>query len=396
MIIRIILLYIILIISKQACAQETITSGASAYLSLDTWKVKERYSASHALMVPLHYAYKYDDKKLKKDFDSNIERFQKTGNKEINLKKDSERLSSIQYLYLLSEYAVLSKNKELANYVLKQINIFWYDIPAWQWDRKPFKNLKERVEWKLTAGTEVGYRRVIIDEEFFSFGIAANLTKIYPKELVLKEINHYALKVFKQRSSFDEEGRWLFDKGNYDDYKDHAYAGYENKIIKEKRPLKDMVSDSSHFFRIPKILLSLQNSYPMDSNEFNLYKKFRKVLAKHFLERVIKIRNNKIYLTNYMDGRNGVFRWGYPSLGENNGYGPYGLTGSFGIGWWSFLHDNEIDALYNKYYQEFNSTGEDELCKSIIENTKQKKYISNFIKFNRCMRIYNSYMASKL
>jgi hypothetical protein len=395
-IIRIILLYIILIISKQACAQEAITSGASAYLSLDTWKVNERYSASHALMVPLHYAYKYNDKELRKDFESNIRRFKKVSNNGINIKAKGERLSGIQYLFFLSEYAVLNNDKELSAYLLKYINEIWYDIPAWQWGSKPFKNLKERLEWKLSTGKEVGYKKIIIDEEFFSFGIAANLSKIYPKDPTLKEINSYALEVFKQRSYFDEEGRWLFDRGSYDDYKDHAYAGYENKSINEKKPLKNMVADSSHFFRIPKILLSLQNSYPVNSYEFNLYKKIRKGLAKQFLEKVVTIKNNKIYLTNYMDGRNGVYRWGYSSLGENRGYGPYELTDSFGMGWWGFLQNKEVGNLYSKYNQDIQNTEGSNLCESVIEKTIQKKNIPNRKKLYNCMRIYNSYMASKI
>lgn len=385
-----------LIISKQACAQETITLGASAYLSLDTWKVNERYSASHALMVPLHYAYKYNDKELKKDFESNIERFKKLNKNEINIKAKGERLSGIQYLYFLSEYAILNNDKDLSDYLLKQIKAIWYDIPAWQWSRKPFNNLKDRVIWKLAAGKEEGYKRIIIDEEFFSFGIAANLTKIYPDDSVLKEINHYALEVFKQRSYFGKEGGWLFDRGNYDDYKDHAYAGYENKFIKEQKPLTNMVADSSHFFRIPKILLSLQNSYPVDSYEFNLYNKFRKRLTKQFLEKVITIRGSKIYLTNYMDGRNGIYRWGYSSLGKNNGYGPYELTDSFGMGWWSFLQNKEVSNLYSKYSQDLQSKDGGDFCQNVIEKTIQKKNIPNRKKLYNCMRIYNSYMASKL
>lgn len=396
MIIRIILLYIILIFSKQTFAQEIITSGAEVYLSLDTWSSDERYNASHALMVPLHYAYKYDNRQLKKEFEANIERFLKAGKNELNIQAEGERLSGLQYLYFLSEYALLNKDKDLANYLLKQIKAVWYDIPAWQWGRKPFNNLKERVVWKLSVDKDVGYKRIIIDEEFFSFGIAANLAKIYPKDSALKEINRYALEVFKQRSWFDEDDRWLFDRGNYDDYKDHAYAGYQTKLVKEKRPLTNMVADSSHFFRIPKILSSLQKSYPKDSYEFDLYGKIRKGLAKQFLERVVKIRNNKIYLTNYMDGRNGIYRWEYPSLGKNNGHGPYELTGSFGIGWWVFLENKEISYLYYKYYQELRSKDEKKLCQNILEKTKQRKHIFDLKKFHNCIRTYNSYMASKL
>ncbi|RZF51137.1 hypothetical protein EXE30_11200 [Acinetobacter halotolerans] len=395
MIIRIVFLYIILILSRQVYAQDPLILGAEAYLSLDTWNTNERYNASHALMVPLHYAYKHNNQPLKKDFESNVSRFLKVGKNEINIRKKEERLSGLQYLYFLSEYVGLNENKELADYLLIQVRGIWNDIPAWQWGREPFNNMKERISWKLQANKDVGYKRIIIDEEFFSFGIAANLTKIYPKDPVLKEINQYALEVFKQRSHF-EDGRWLFDKGNYDDYKDHAFAGYVNKFVKEKRPLTGMVSDSSHFFRMPKILSSLQYSYPIGSYNFNLYKSYRKGLTKQFLNKVVHIRDNKIYLTNYMDGRNGIYRWEYPSLGKGNGYGPYELTGSFSIGWWGFLENKEVSNLYYKYYRMLRVKDDKGLCQKIIEETKQKQSILDSRKFHNCVRIYNSYMASKL
>jgi hypothetical protein len=42
-------------------------------------------------------------------------------------------------------------------------------------------------------------------------------------------------------------------------------------------------------------------------------------------------------MTNYMDGENGVYRYNYVTQGVGNGYGPYELSGSFNLGWWSFL-----------------------------------------------------------
>ncbi|WP_213702909.1 hypothetical protein, partial [Acinetobacter baumannii] len=300
-----------------------------------------------------------------------------------------------QYLYFLSEYANLSNNKILANYLLFQIKEIWINIPAQQWERKPFNNMRERLDWKLQASKEEGYKRIIIDEELFTFGIASNLMKFYPKEPVLKEINHYALEVFKQRSSL-EYGRWLFDKGSYDNYKDHVYAGYNNKIVKGKKPLKDMVADTSHFFRMPKILLSLRNSYPINSVNYNLYKSFSEGLTKQFLDRVVKIENNRIYLTNYMDGRNGIYRWEYPSLGKGKGYGPYELTSSFGMGWWSFLGNQEVRNLYLRYHQQLEMVSKETSCLKIANKIKNQKHMINRKQFNECTYLYNSYMASRI
>ncbi|MCH2072688.1 hypothetical protein [Acinetobacter pittii] len=389
------ILFIILGCQNTALAQENATLGAEAYLSLNTWSVNERYNASHMLMVPLYYAYKYNDESLKEKLDENIERFLKEGKEDLNIKVQNEKLSGLQYLYFLSEYADLSNNKTLANYLFFQIKGIWTNIPAQQWERKPFNNMRERLDWKLQANKKDGYKRIIIDEELFTFGIASNLIKFYPKEPVLKEINYYALEVFKQRSSL-EYGRWLFDKGSYDNYKDHAYAGYNNKIVKGKKPLKDMVADSSHFFRMPKILLSLQSSYPINSDNYNLYKNFREGLTKQFLDKVVKVENNRIYLTNYMDGRNGIYRWEYPSLGKGNGYGPYGLTSSFGMGWWSFLENQEVRNLYLRYYRQLEIASKTTLCPKIFNLVKNQKHMTNRKQFNECIYLYNSYMASKI
>ena len=47
-----------------------------------------------------------------------------------------------------------------------------------------------------------------------------------------------------------------------------------------------------------------------------------------------------------MDGWNGVYRWGHTTQTSNNGFGPYELSGSLIEGWWGFLEDREINAIF--------------------------------------------------
>jgi hypothetical protein len=47
-----------------------------------------------------------------------------------------------------------------------------------------------------------------------------------------------------------------------------------------------------------------------------------------------------------MDGWNGVYRWGYVTQGENNGYGPYELSGMFLYGWWSLLGSERVADVH--------------------------------------------------
>lgn len=60
-----------------------------------------------------------------------------------------------------------------------------------------------------------------------------------------------------------------------------------------------------------------------------------------------------VRLNNFMDGRNGVYRWNYPTQGQGKGYGPYELTGSFLLGWWGFLEDPRIGEVYRQLSDEF-------------------------------------------
>ena len=54
-----------------------------------------------------------------------------------------------------------------------------------------------------------------------------------------------------------------------------------------------------------------------------------------------------------MDGGNGVYRWGYVTQGEGNGYGPFQLSGAFNFGWWSFLENDQVTALYQAQAAQF-------------------------------------------
>ncbi|WP_373358255.1 hypothetical protein ACEN3H_18115 [Acinetobacter lactucae] len=389
----IVTLVLILGVQSLTFAQDDNTLGAQAYLSIKTWSPSEKYNAAHFLMVPLYYAYKNNNIELKAQFNDHIKKFLADENKRIDVTDISQRLNNLQYFYFLSEYAVLAKNQELAKYLLDNISKFWLDVPAPQWGMSPLPNARDRILWKLQAGADVGYKRLIIDEEFFIFGTAANLLKLYSENKTLIDIRDLALDVFKQRSEFDPQGAWLFDKGVFDNYPDYAYAGYNstNNITKPK-PLKNMVSDSSHFFRIPKILLSLQNSYIANSDNYNLYKSYRTGLNQQFLSKVVQINNNNIFLTNYMDGRNGVFRWNYSV--KNKGIGPYKQTYAFGIGWWVFLKNPKVKDLYVKYYNQVRLDGNE--CNSLMKSIISKKEMTYTLNFQKCEIIYNSYLASRL
>jgi hypothetical protein len=50
-------------------------------------------------------------------------------------------------------------------------------------------------------------------------------------------------------------------------------------------------------------------------------------------------------LNNYMCGHNGYYRYNYDGSGSK-GHGPYELSGTFSLGWWSLLGGEEIAVHY--------------------------------------------------
>lgn len=373
-------------------------SGAQAHLKTNTWQSYKRYDASHFLMIPMFYAYEKEDKELQKDLDSYVKSFFETKGNKLDFKSNSQRLNDTQFLYFLTTYAVLSGNKypQYTNKMLQDIQDIWSSVPAWQWGKKPFNNLKQRLDWKMQADPNVGFNRAIIDEEFFTLGAAANLSRIYPDNSTLKEINRYTVQIFKKRSTVNN-GRWLFDIGAWDNHPTFAYSGYnDTKNITVKKPKKNIVTDSSHFMRMPILLWSFQGAFPQNSKEYLQFKSYRLGLEKQFFDKVIVRKNNKILMNNFMDGSNGVFRWEYPSLGKGKGYGPYDLTPTLGMGWWALLPGTRVQPLYKEYHQQIKTSNKEANCDSMMQNRiagKKSKYDFNL---TDCMYLFNTELASKI
>lgn len=349
-------------------------------------------------MIPMFYAFEKEDNNLKNAYHKYIKDFYNQKEDQLNFNENSQRLNDLQFLYFLSTYAVLSENKipAYSNKMLSSVEEVWDNIPAWQWGRKPFPNMKQRFDWKLNAPSSAGYHRAIIDEDFFLLGTAANLSKIYPSNPTLKEINNYTYNIFKQRSTM-ENSRWLFDIGAWDNHPTFAYSAYsDTKNIIGKKPRKNIVTDSSHFFRMPILLWSFQGAYPVDSKESRQFKSYRLGLEKQFFDKVVVQKDNKILLNNFMDGSNGVFRWEHSSLGKGKGIGPYELTTAFGMGWWALLPGSRIQNLYQDYYQELNNPKVKNKCdvtmKDIIKGSKMNLK-SNF---GNCFYLYNTKLASEI
>lgn len=341
------------------------------YLKDNLWTNEYAYDAAHILMVPMHAAFSQREDQWIIQIKNMFDRFAyeyKNNNENIV----QSELNRLHFLYLASRYIVLCKesdNEELIPerlpYILnREIKRIWDEDPSWQWGRDPFLGgMKERIKWKLdTKEVKRSYYRSIIDEELFTIAIAADLitydnaikSRISDNNDFKYEIVENGYKILLQEGTFLEDGTWLFQRGVKYQHGDYAHAGNLEKVNGMKPSfIKDIASDTSHSHRFPLWINSLISAYSnIDPEKTDLLFSIKEGIEKQFINKVI-VYPDSIYkgyrTTNYMDGRNGVYRWNYPTQGEGNGYGPYELSGTFNLGWWSFL---DCDKIRNIYYQQ--------------------------------------------
>ena len=327
------------------------------------WKERDAYDAGHFLMIPLQAAFSFKDQSKINDFHQFFSRFMK------DYRKDNvdtlNTLTQLHFLYLASEYLVLTKTyedqlpDELCNIVMDSIESIW-NQPAWQWkicSISEFENMKKRIEWKLRI-KEVprSYCRAIIDEELFTFAIAADLKTILLDESpeFIDEILDIAYEVFSSEVVFldTESKKWLFQPGVWTDHSDYAYSGWaEIRENLTEKPVTGIATDTSHSHRFPLWLVSLERAFDKqgDLEKAQFIKRLRKGLAEQFFEKVLVPPSDEFpnYRTkNFMNGYNGIYRYGYITQGKGRGYGPYELSGTMLLGWWSFLPEKSIRDVY--------------------------------------------------
>lgn len=227
--------------------------------------------------------------------------------------------------------------------------------------------MRERVEWKLTTRTvDVSYHRAIVDEEHYCFAIAADLVELSsmrdeaPPAAAASAVQ-LADQVYRREGIFTPTGGWLFQPGVWTEHPDYAYAGTE-KISKDmaQSPVPGIAPDTSHSHRMSRWLQSLA-AVPGSLNRDAMYSGILGGLERQFFETVL-VRPTTDFAgyrtTNFMDGHNGVYRWDYPALGKNNGYGPFELSGTLCYGWWAFLGTPRSRDLYRGISETFPLAGE--------------------------------------
>lgn len=338
------------------------------YLAQPLWQPGDSYDAANVLMLPLHHAFSASgSRSQRREFDDFFARFEQ----EAPILFDDNTLRTGQFSYLISRYLVLSAQmgrwgavqERLRHRLLAFVEFQWlwrirYDVTFTQ----RFAGHSQRMRWKLEAPQHAPeHAAALVDDEWFVMAIAADLSRLNEllpalKQTMLARVMEESCQAVREAGHFTAEGGWLLQPGVWWDHPDYAYAGHAQLAAGlTEAPRQGIEQDSSHAHRLPLWLISLEAGAQSDSCRV-LYRDARQGFARQLKTHVWHDASGDFpapRLSNYLDGSNGVYRYGYATLGEQGGYGPHELSGVLLTGWYGFLGTNWIRSAYGQLAQSF-------------------------------------------
>jgi hypothetical protein len=332
-------------------------STVRLYLEDDLWTARDMYDAGHVLMVPLHAAFRMNVPAWKEEFSRHLGRFVTSDRASFLSELEDLDQDRAQYLYLASRFVALASETGsegliptgLVEKLYREVNALWQEKNVWWYERRFAGGIRERLLWKASQDvTSPSYYRAIIDVELFVFAMAADLRTYelmtgtqHPVSPAVREILDVSLLVYERYVVRRSDGTWLFQPGVWRDHPDYLYAG--NDVIApdlKPMPVEGIAEDTSHSHRFPVWLASLRSASRDDEDRSRYYASLMKGLEEEFFH-VVLHRPDETFpayrVTNFMDGRNGVYRWQYATTGPGNGCGPFQLSGILLAGWWAML-----------------------------------------------------------
>ncbi len=331
------------------------------YLQQDLWSNTNIEDATHTLQVPMERAFAVQDSRWRNEFADQFRRFM-----EAKPTIDSQ-LWRLEYYYLASRFVTLcaqTGHPELipdgmVKLLYDEVERLWLYEPAWLWDSPPFPGgMRERVIWKRdTLVTKHKYYRGITEHDIFVITIAAELKKyerltgiVDIRTVVLDDVLQIARTMFEGMIVLQPDGGWLFQPGVWSDHPEWLYAGHPEVLPNlQPLPVPDIAEDASHAIRWPLWLKSMAEAYPTGSEGRAYYLNLLSGLEIQFMEHVLVEPTSDFdgyRSNNFMDGRNGVYRYNYYTAGQGRGYGPYSVSAAMFYGWWSFLNTDRTREFY--------------------------------------------------
>jgi hypothetical protein len=341
--------------APSATPENTSTGSVlSDLLSQPLWVERDAYDASHHLMVPMHAAFWGRAQAETNAFHGFFDKFQSSGIGDLVSAELVWRLDRLHFLYFYSRYLSLSVQRDgctprsVSHYqTLSDLWLSLVESPAWQWDQADFPNIFTRIDWKLRQGVvRYSYYRAITDEDLFAIAVGADLQFVslacgIQANSRYRESMELARRVFSSEVQQTSVGGWILQRGVWADHPDYAYVGNAQLAPDlSPKPLSDISPDSSHSFRLPIFLLSFSCAELSGSEWRARFNRLESDLGVQWSLRVASLPTESfrgVRMTNFMDGENGVYRYGYPTQGAGRGFGPYQLSGSFNLGWWAFV-----------------------------------------------------------
>lgn len=323
--------------------QELWNATAALHLRDNLWASTNIYDAAHVLMLPIHAAFYFGEPNWQRQIADMWHRYTLATPSEV----DPVILNRLQWSYVASRFCSLAADAGKTNLVppslpdLIETEIKNYWLPG----RVPGNN-RASVLYRLTNLTvSPQHIRAISDIDFYVWTAGAEMKKYrrktgLPPSPPLDEMVDIGFRVVSQEGRFLADGGWVYQPGIWSGHSEYAYAGRTEKAPgMTPLPVPGIANDTSHSHRFPAWLQSMLDAYPPSAAEHRFLLKVQKSLELQFYSKIYQAPSTEFPAPrthNFMDGHNGVYRWN-PSAIVPNGYGPYELSGTLTLGWWTFL-----------------------------------------------------------
>jgi hypothetical protein len=346
--------------SREAREAQLWTQYITPELKKPLWSDSLAYDAVHRLMVPMHAAFALDNPTWQAEFGA---MFARTSIEPLHgaAITGSAVRNRLMFLHLASRFAVLAGPKSqlvspgLIPEIDREIYELWEIEGPGRLQQTRARGMRGLIARALAEGMKPS--GALTDYERMILAVAGDLKnwelqsgRSTAHRGTVDEILDVSRRVFTEHVVKRPDGGWLFEPGLRSETPDYLYAG-QTKLVRGMRlaVVPDLALDASHSVRFPLWLLSLAGAYPKNAPESIFYRQLADGLAIQFFRHVLVPPGPDFptyRTTNYMDGRNGVYRSNYQDRGEEWGYGPFELSGALDLGWWAFLPSPCAVQLY--------------------------------------------------